>query len=289
MGYGTAQQTTTTGAIFLPTIWAKNVELAREALKVMAGLVNRRDADVSQSGSTLNIPFVSNLSATAVSDNTAVTFQAPTETQVQVSINRHFESSVMIQDRLGIQSAYDLAVQYQEKTAEALSRQIDTDLTGLYTSVTQKTGVGTTTLTEPNIVRASQYLNAANAPMDNRHFVVKEDAMQQLQQLTRFTDYQSVNNGVAPMVGGNNGLVGNVFGNEVHMTTDITTVSGTPGTAHNLLFHRDAFVLCIQKEVGVERQRRPDFLGTGYIASALWGYTVLRASHAVDVQTTTNA
>lgn len=290
MGYGTNQQTTTTGAVFLPDIWAKEVELARESAKVMRDIVNRRDADVAQSGNLLEVPFVSNLTANAVSDNTAVSFQAPTETKVQVTLNRHFEASVAIQDRLSRQAAYDLAAKYQEKTGEALERQINTDLTGLYTSLSQTVGTGTSTLTEANIVRAIQYLNDANAPQSDRHFVVKPGTMNQLQQLSRFTEYQTVgpSGQPAPMIGGNNGLIGNVFGVEVHMTTDIQQVTGTPGKVHNLLFHRDWAVLCIQKEVGVEMQRRPDFVATGYIATALWGYTQLRSDHGVDVIVTVN-
>ncbi len=48
MGYGTAAMTITTGAVFLPDIWSKEIELARESMKVMENLVNRRDADVQR-------------------------------------------------------------------------------------------------------------------------------------------------------------------------------------------------------------------------------------------------
>lgn len=289
MGYGSAQMTITTGAVFAPDVWSKEIELARESMKVMENLVNRRDADVKSGGNLLEIPFVSNLSTTAVSANTAVTFQAPTEVKVQVSLNRHFESSVAIEDRLSIQSAYDLATQYQKKIAEALNRNVQTDLTGLYSGLTQTTGTGHTTLTEANVVRAIQYLDDANAPQNDRHFVVKPSTMNHLRQISRFTEYQNINNGLAVMAGGQGGMVRKVYDVQVHMTTDISQVSGTPGIVHNLLFHKDFAVLAIQKGVTVERDRRPDFLATGYIASALWGFAELRDDHAVDVRTVINA
>lgn len=288
-GYGTTHQTITTGAVFIPDIWAKKIEIARESKKVMSRLVNRRDADAANGGDSVKIPFVSNLSTTAVSAETAVTFQAPTETSVTVNLNRYFESSVSIEDRLTIQSAYGLAVQYQQKIAEALERNVQTDLTGLYSGLTQTTGTGHTTLTEANIVRAIQYLNDANAPMTDRNLVVKPGAMNNLQQISRFTEYQNTGKGgAAPMVGGNGGLIGDVFGVQVHMTTDITQVSGTPGTIHNLLFHKDFAVLVEQRGVKVERDRRPDYLATGYVASALWGYAELRDDHGVDIRTVIN-
>lgn len=288
MGFGAAQQTTTTGAVFIATKLSRDLEKARESKKVMAGLVNRRDFDVADDGGTISVPFVSNLSATAVSDNTSVTFQAPTEVAISISINRHFESSVAIQDRLSAQAKYDLMQAYKGKVNEALDRQVETDLTGLYSGLSQTVGTGNAALTEANVVRAIQYLNDANAPQEDRHFVVKPGAMNHLQQIGRFTEYQSVNNGKAPMVGGNNGLVGDVFGVAVHMTTNIAQVSGTPGTIHNLLFHQDAFCLAMQRNVKVEMMRRPDFLATGVIASVLYGYVELRDDHGIDVRTVIN-
>lgn len=288
MGYATTHQTITTGAVFIPDVWSKKIEVARESLKVMSKLVNRRDADVSNGGDSDKIPFVSNLSATAVSAETAVTFQAPTETSVTVNLNRHFESSVAIEDRLSIQSAYDLAIQYQQKIAEALERQVQTDLTGLYSGLSQVVGTGMVALTEANIVRAVQYLNDANAPQTDRHFVVKPAAMNQLVQIARFSEYQMGGKAdKTPMLG--SGLLrGEIYGCQVHMTTDIQQVSGTPGTVHNLLFHKDFAVLVEQKAISVERDRRPDFLATGYIASALWGYAELRDDHGVDVRSVIN-
>lgn len=290
MGYGTAQMTITTGAVFAPDVWSREVELARESVKVMPDLVNRRDVDVSQGGNLLEIPFVSNLTSTAVSANTAVTFQAPTETKIQMSLNRHYESSVAIEDRLSIQSAYELATQYQKKIGEAIARTMDTDLTGLYSGLSQTVGTGTSSVTEANITRAIQYLNDANAPQADRHFVVKPGTMNQLQQIGRFTEYQNAGPslGKAPMIGGNNGYVGNVFNVQVHMTTDIAQVSGTPGKVHNLLFHKDFACLAVQKNMTVEKQRRADYLATGYIASALWGFVELRDDHGVDVITVVN-
>lgn len=288
MGYGAAQMTNTTGAVFIPDVWANEVEIARESMKVMENLVKRKDADVAKGGNLLEIPFVSNLSTTAVSDNTAVTFQAPTETKIQVSLNRYFESSVAIQKRLSIQAAYDLASQYQQKIAEALTRNIQTDLTGLYSGLSQTVGTGLAALTEPNVSRAVQYLNDANAPMQNRHFVVRPAAMNQLNQIARFTEYQTTGKNSTVMTGANNGLVGNTYGVDVHMTTDIAQVSGTPGTVHNLLFHKDFAVLAIQSKISVARDPRPDYLATGYIADCLWGYAELRDDHGVDVRTVIN-
>lgn len=288
MPLGTAHVTITTADVFLPEEWAAIPEVARDENLVMAGLVNRRDSDAKGRGDRVHIPFVSQVSANAKSANTEVTFNAPTETAVTVTLNRHFESSVLIEDRADTQSAYDLAMLYGKRIGYAIAEQIDTDLTGLYSGLSQTVGTGHTSLTEANVVRAIEYLDTANAPQSDRSFVVHPSAMNALRQIGRFTEYQTTGQSTAPMVGGNGGLVGDVFGVRVYMSTNIQRVSGTPGIDHNLLFHKDAFCLIMQKSVSVEVERKATWLGTAHVASALWGYAELRDDHAVDVKTVRN-
>jgi len=259
--------------------------VARDQNMVISKLVDRKDADVKAGGTKINFPLVSELTTTAVSDNTPVTFQANTETEVELSLNRHFESSFMLQDKTRIQSKYELARLYGQKAGQALMDKIEVDLAGLYSGLTQTQGTGTTALTEAMIVRAIQYLDDAKAPQTERYFVCKPAAMNNLRQIARFTEFQTTGGSKAPMVGGQRGFVVNLFGVDVHVTTNIQQVSGTPDIIHNLLFHRSAFALAMQKDISVEEDRRPDYLGTGYVASALWGYTEMRDDHAVDLRT----
>lgn len=290
MGLGTNQMTRTTGAVFMPDVWSKDLQIERESLKVMEKLIKRADKDVMDGGNLLEMPFVSNLSATAASNNTAVTLQSPTETKVQISINRWFESSFAVDYALAKQrsKAYNLVEQYKQKSIEAITRKIQTDLTGLYSGLSQTTGSGHTAITEANIVRADQYLNEAKAPFQNRSFVVSPDGMANLVQIGRLTEYQNTGKGDAVMIGGNNGLVSSAYAARVYMTTDVAEVSGTPGTAHNLYFHRDFAVLALQQDVEMEMDNRPDFLAEVYVCHALWGFAELRDDHGVDVRSVLN-
>ncbi len=284
MGYGTNQMTNTTHTKFLPTLWGEAI-VARDQNMVISKLVDRKDADVKNGGTSEDFPLVSNLAATAVSDNTAVTFQANTETAVTLNLNRHFESSFMLQDRTKIQTSYELAKLYSQKIGQALMDKIETDLAGLYSGLTQTQGTGHTALTEAMIVRGIQYLDDAKAPQTERYLVLKPAGMNNLRQIARFTEFQTTGNQTAPMVGGQRGFVTNVFGVDVYVTTNIQQVTGTPGIIHNLLFHRSAFALAMQKDISIENDRRPDYLGTGFVASALWGYVEMRDNHAVDIRT----
>ncbi len=291
MGFGTAQQNVgaLSGGVFVPKNWSNRMELARESIKVMAGLVDRRDSDAANGGSEIHVPFVSNLTTSSIASNGQANFQAPQEAEVVIPLNRYFESSVAIEYRLSIQSKYELASKYPHKMTNALVDNIDTDLTGLYASASQIVGGGSSAITEANIVRGIQYFNDAKVPQTGRHFVVCPAGMSNMQLISRYTDYQTTGEKKAPQVGGNNGLIGNVNGVPVHMSQNILgpASTGVP-THHNLLFHRDFASLVMQKEISVTTEDRPSYFAKGYIATALWGFALLRQDHLVDIQSKDN-
>lgn len=291
MGFGTNQMNVgvLSGAVFVAQNWSAKLELARESNKVMAGLVNRRDSDGAAGGSIVHVPFVSNLTTSSIASGGTANFQMPQESEVQVNLNRYWESSIMMEDRLSIQSKYALVPQYQHKMQESLQKLIETDLTGLYSSASQIVGGGSVAITEANIVRAEQYLNDANAPQSDRHLVICPAGHANLVQIARYTEYQTTGEKKAPMVGGNNGFVGTVNSFDVNMTTNILGPAST-GTVihHNLAFHKDFATLIMQKEIGVKKEDRPSYFGVGYIATALWGFALLRQDHVVDVQSKDN-
>ncbi len=57
MALGTNQQTTTTGAVFIPQVWSPEVLRATENALVMAPLVKRFDSLVTEKGNVINIPL----------------------------------------------------------------------------------------------------------------------------------------------------------------------------------------------------------------------------------------
>lgn len=107
--------TTTTAAVFLPTLWSVETLRAAENALVAAGLVKRYDALVKARGQAIKIPNISNLSANAKSANTDVTTQAITESTVTLNIDKWYESSFEVEDMVAVQSNYDLRSEYSEK------------------------------------------------------------------------------------------------------------------------------------------------------------------------------
>lgn len=70
---------------------------------------------MKQRGDTLHVPQISNLSANDKTQQSEVTLQTVTESEVQISIDKWKETSFEIEDLLAIQSQYDLRSEYTNK------------------------------------------------------------------------------------------------------------------------------------------------------------------------------
>lgn len=296
MALGTNDQTITTGAVFIPTIWSKEVQRATQSTLVLANLVKRFDDDVADSGDTLNVPLVSNLTATAKAANTQVTLNAPTETKFTMSINRHFESSYLVEDRLKVQAKYKILEEYSPKAGYAIGQKIDSDIAGLYSGLSQTVGNSTTKITDANLLRGIQYLDDADAPQTDRYFVIKPAGLSNLRLLDKFSRWDALgivpnpSSGAGGLANGSgvvrrigpNGLVGVVYNIEVYMSTNLVTESGTSDTLHNLLFHKEALALAIQEKPRMQFQYKQEYLGTLATTDAIWGFGEYRDSFGVD-------
>lgn len=126
-----ANFTTTTSAVFLPTIWANETVRATENALVAAGLVKRYDYLVKSRGQTIDIPNISNaFTARAKTANTDVTDDTVTETQTQITIDKWYYNSFIIEDIVSVQSQYDLRSEYSEKAKQNWSFKTDSNQWG---------------------------------------------------------------------------------------------------------------------------------------------------------------
>ncbi len=297
MALGSNQMTITTGDVFIPEIWSKEVQLATQSTLVLANLVKRFDEDVADAGDTLHVPKVSNLTAYAKAANTQVTLNAPTEGEFTMSINRHFEASYLVEDRLKTQAKYKVLQEYSPKAGYAIGQKIDSDIAGLYSGLSQTVGNSTTDITDANIVRGIQYLDDADAPQTDRYFAIKPAGLAHLRLIDKFSRWDALgivpnpaagagglSNGTGGVVRriGPNGLVGVVYGLEVYMSTNLTEESGTSDIVHNLLFQKEAFALGIQLKPRMQFQYKQEYLGTLATTDALWGFAEYRDAFAVD-------
>ena len=276
MALGTDHLTGTTHDTWAPNIWASETLKARESNLVLAPLVKRFDRDVKSKGQTVEIPNLSNLTANAKVAQTQVTLNAVTETKTTITIDQHWESSVLIEDFADAQSAYEMAAQYREKAGYAIAEKIDSYIaTAMAAGFSTTVGVASTPLTYSVILDAKQALDEAKAPMTERYLAVLPHGHRELLEIDEFVRYDAMGASGQPS-GFKTGKVGTVVGAEVFMSQNLVS------TKH-LYFHKEAYALAMQKEPKFEMQRKTEYLGDLVVCQALWGGAILRADHGVVV------
>jgi N4-gp56 family major capsid protein len=275
-----ANVTPTTGAVFIPEVWAADILRHTRSNLVLANLVKRYDSDVKNGGDVIHIPRLAEVAARTKTPGTAVTFDAATELEYTITVDQHKYFAFTIEDISKAQSRTDLRSEYTEAAGYSLAKAVDSSIAGLYSGLSQ-TQAGGSALTDAVVIAAIEKLDTADAPRDNRSFVIHSEAMADLRLLDKFTRYDAV--GTAVQDGKRNGLVANVYGVDVYMSNNVVEAAGTPNVLHNLMFHKEAFGLAQQVSPKVEAEYSVDELGWKVAAHTLYGVNELRDSFAVDV------
>lgn len=255
----------------------------------MAPLVKRFDSLVTGSGDTIHIPNLSNLSASDKTINTQVTLQAPVESDTSISINKHKESSFMVEDLLKVQANYDLMGEYTSKAGESIARAIDTELLTEYTNFTN-TDVGTygTDITDAVVLAADEALDLANAPMEDRAFVIYPTQKTALLRIDKFVkaDYVGQYNSPTMVRTGPNSryMWGELYGKPVYYTKQVVATAGTPTQYHNILFHKEALALALQQAPRVQSQYILEYLGNLVVCDVIYGVKTIRADFGIEIR-----
>ena len=255
----------------------------------MAPLVKRFDSLVTGRGDTIHIPNLSNLSASDKTANAQVALQSPTETDTTISINQHKESSFLVEDLLKVQSNYDLMGEYTSKAGESIARTIDTALLTEYTNFTN-TDVGTygTDITDAVVLAADEALDLANAPMEDRAFVIYPTQKTALLRIDKFVkaDYVGQYNSPTMVRTGPNSrfMWGELYGKPVYYTKQVVATAGTPTQYHNILFHKEALALALQQAPRVQSQYILEYLGNLVVVDVIYGVKTIRADFGIEIR-----
>jgi N4-gp56 family major capsid protein len=298
MALGTNQVTTTIANNFIPELWSDEVIGAYKSNLVVANLVTKLNHK-GKKGDTIHIPVPSRGSASAKAANTQVTLSAATNTTVDVSINKHYEYSKLIEDIAEVQSLASMRKFYTDDAGYALAKQVDTDLVdlgegfqggattdGSYT--TAFIGTGTTAwsgtneadITDAGLRALILKLDNADVPMDNRSLIIPPVCANDLLGINRFTEQQYIGSGDAIRTG----KIGMIYGIDVYVSTNCDTVGSGGGTGSSgggtervgILMHKDALVLAEQVGVRSQTQYKQEYLGDLFTSDTIYGVKELR-------------
>ena len=300
MALGTNHQTVTTADKFIPEIWSDEVVATYKKNLVLANLIKKMSFK-GKKGDSLHIPKPGRGSANAKAASTQVTLNTDTATEIVVSIDQHWEYSILIEDIVEAQALASMRQFYTDDAGYALARKVDSKLIELGRGVNGGDGTaaytgaylgsnGTTAyvagsnneaaLTDAAIRRSIQRLDDSDVPMDGRFLIVPPSTRNTLMGIARFTEQAFVGE-----QGGNNtirtGEIGNVYGIPVFVSTNADTTSGSGAARIALLGHRDFAVLAEQMAVRTQTQYKQEWLGNLFTADTLFGVKELRDGSAV--------
>jgi N4-gp56 family major capsid protein len=313
MAYPTPAVTVTTAATFIPEIWSDEIIAAYKKNLVLANIVMKMNFK-GKKGDVVHIPAPTRGSASAKAASTAVTLIADTETEIQVSINQHFEYSRFIEDIVEAQALNSLRQFYTADAGYALAKQVDTSLIQLgrafngatigtndyaTSAATTKAfigGDGTTAynssssnasaLTDAAIRRTIQRLDDNDTPMDNRFFIIPPSSRNTLMGLSRYTEQAFVGNGNAIRTG----EIGNLYGIPVFTSSNADTGAGNSTTDRICLMgHKDSMVLVEQIGIRSQTQYKQDYLATLFTSDTLYGVKALRAAASTGAALSSSA
>jgi len=302
MPLGTANTTAAIANNFIPELWSDEVIGAYKSNLVVANLVTRLNHK-GKKGDTIHIPVPSRGSASAKAANTQVTLSAATNAVVDVSIDKHYEYSKLIEDIAEVQSLASMRKFYTDDAGYALAKQVDTHLLNLSesaqsggagggttdfsfggayigTGTTVWTGANEADITDAGIRAFLLKLDNADVPMDNRSLIIPPVCANDLLGINRFTEQQFIGSGDAIKTG----KIGQIYGVDVYVTTNCPTCKSGGGTDDSgagtervgVMMHKDAWVLAEQVGVRSQTQYKQEYLGDLFTSDTIYGIRELR-------------
>ena len=291
----------TSAATFVPEIWSDEIRAAYEKNLILANLVKKMSMS-GKKGDTIHIPAPIRGAAYAKAENTAVTVQNDTESEVQVVIDKHYEYSRIIEDITEVQALASLRNFYTGDAGYALSRQVDNDLFQLGKSLGNGDGsdwtntavyyndasTGLTAYAVDTVAAADVFTDAgfraliqkqddADVPMDNRAFVIPPSLRNAIMGIDRYVSSDFVGGATVQ-----NGKIGNLYGIDVYVSSNCPIIetaadySAGGDVKAAMLIHQDTLILAEQVSVRSQTQYKQEFLGTLYTADTLYGVKAYR-------------
>lgn len=304
MALGTNHVTTTTAATFIPEIWSDEIVAAYKRSLVLATAVNKM-SHVGKKGDTIHIPKPTRGSASAKAASTQVTLIAATETEVIVSINKHYEYSRLIEDVTDVQSQPTLRSFYTDDAGYALAKQVDSDIGLLAKTFGDDNGDGsdwihsnsfyvdagngiaayavdtvavTDLFTDLAFRELVKELDDNDTPMDGRFLVIPPSVRSQLMGIDRYVSSDFVSS-----QGVQNGLIGQLYGVDIYVSNNLPVVetaadndNSAVDTVGAIMSQRDAMVLVEQVGVRTQTQYKQEWLGDLMTADTIYGVKTVR-------------
>lgn len=313
----TAASRSRSNSAFIRELWTDEIIAAYKSNLVMPQLVVNMPF-TGRKGDTFHVPNPSRGIATEKGEQAMVTLQSNQESKKQYLIDQHYEYSRLIEDVVSIQADDSLRSFYTDDAGYALAKQVDTHLHGEGAKFAgndasptvegtdySKAVIGTPSagalvawdpaananagnaaaLNDEGIRLIIKELDDNDVPNAGRVLVIPPVEKASLTGIARFTEQAFV----GEVGGGNtirNGMIGNLYGVDVFVSTNCPTVADDGAATDQraaLLFQKEALVFIEQMRPRVQSSYIQEYLADLFTADTLYGKGVLRPEAGVAI------
>ena len=311
MAFGTDHVISADVPNFIPELWSDEVIASYKANLVLGNLVRKLNHR-GKKGDTIKVPTPTRGTASSKSEQALVTFiEHGTDAGTSILIDKHYEYSRLIEDLVSVQALESLRRFYTDDGGYAIGYEVDFQLvlelmradwtigtvtnrviqddSSITGTVYEGNGTtwdqGTSTdISDAGIRTFIKALDDVDAPMAGRVLVIPTIVKQDLLGLARFTEQAYVGE-VAGANSIRNGLVGNIYGMEVYVTTVLPEVDNSAGSAQvqtGLCFQKDACVLVEQLGIRAQSQYKQEYLADLMTVDMIWGNKTVRNDSVIN-------
>ena len=278
--FPTASHTSTTLASVIGLLWSPKINNFYRAELITAKFFTDLSADFQAGAKSVYIPNVTEMTAHAKSNATAVTLNNPTDTKNTLTVDTWYETSFAIEKRemKQVLKQYSYMETLMKNAAYNSAAAYEDAIIALFDNFSQTTGTSAAGLLDSNIREAIKYLDAANAPEDGRaFFLTPKQVWTDLMAIDKFTLVQN-QGGNDPVMKGFKGML---YGYPVYVSTRIGT---TNGSAQSCFAHKDAIVHA-STLMDLDANYVPQYLSTVVTADVVFGVVENRDTSGVWIKT----
>lgn len=290
---------------FVPEAWSDEIVAAFKSNLVAANHVTNIDF-VGRKGDTLHIPSPTRGNASAKTAENQVTLIANTSTTIDLTITQHWEYSRLIEDIVRVQALPSLRKFYTDDAGYALAKRIDTYVHSLAATLQGGTAYSkaqvnnsgaladwnasangnagnAAALSDEFIRRLIERLDNADVPGRGRTFIIPPVEKRKLLGLARFTEqaFTGETGSGNPI---RNGLIGDLYGTPVYVSTNCPTIAATDTTTDQLVglyLHESALALVMQQNPRMQTQYKLEWLADLMTADMIFGGGEIRDNAGV--------
>ena len=280
--YPTGTMTNTTLANIIPSVWTDKINNFFRSELVTAKFFTDLSSELSGGGRYFQIPNVSEMTAHAKANATAVTVNNLTDSNISLEVNTWYETSFSIEKREAkqVKQSYGIQEMYARNAAHTTAKVLETAIIDLFAGFSQIVGASNAAVADSDIRRAIQYLDEAEAPASDRVFFFDPaTAWNDVMAIDRFTLVDNTPQG--DPVG--KGVFGMLYGIPVYINQNIRTAGLSAGSPKNALAHKDAIVHA-EGFIDVDTNYIPQYLSWLTTADIMFGVIENRDTSGVWIK-----